>query len=209
MKEQKKEYICFFSYTCLGFNVCFFTSQEKFVCIFQKQYVLLNNISVPSSVGFSIAGWFKYSSNNGSVLFDLGNGSGTDQICYSPANGVIYYVGTTSQTTGVATGKSDGSWHHFAWTMVYVASGNTTHKIYIDNGLTTFTTWLYPTTGTRTYNYIGKSLNSSNDYATGWVDDFRIYSGVLTDTDVSGVYYNSTYSTSIQPTNYYTFEPTT
>jgi len=173
----------------------------------QKQYIIMNNFSVPSSVGLSIACWFKYTSTNGSRLFEFGNtlNSNNDNIAYSPNNGLYYYVGNTIQNTGALSNKSDGSWHHFAWTMVYVASGNTTHKLYLDGIPTTYTTWLYPTVGTRSYNYIGKSVFSTNNYANGWLDDFRVYNGVLTDADVSGVYSSPSYSTTINPVIYYSF----
>ena len=174
-----------------------------------KQYVKLNNFSVPSSAGLTIACWFKYTSANGSCLFDFCNtiDTGSDIIAYSPSGGLNFRVGTTVQNSGTGSGKADGTWHHFAWSMVYAASGvNTTHKIYIDGTPTTYTTWQYPTTGTRNYNYIGKSSFTANDYATGYVDDFRIYYGVLIDAEVTGVIGSSTYSTSIQPAIYYTFE---
>ena len=173
-----------------------------------KQYVQLTNFSVPSSVGITIAGWFKYTSANWSRLFDFGNsiGTGNDNLAYSPNNGLYYAVGTTGYGTGTGSGKADGIWHHFAWSAVYAASGNTTHKIYIDGTPTTYTTWPYPTAGVRTYCYIGKSLFSADDYATGWVDDFRVYNGVLTDADVTGIIGSPTYSTSIAPVINYTFE---
>ena len=156
-----------------------------------NQYVQINNFSVTNK-GLTIACWFKYTSVGTSCLFDFGNGAPSGNIIYSPNNGTALYNFTTDQQINTGSGKADGNWHHFVWTMTY-ASGNpnSTHTIYIDNVATVITGKNYPTLGVKNNSYIGRSAWSADPYATGYVDDFRIYNGVLSANDV-GLLYNST-----------------
>jgi len=156
-----------------------------------NQYVQINNFSVTNK-GLTIACWFKYTSTGWSRLFDFGNGISSDNIIYSPYNGTLLYIGSIDNQVFAGSGKADGNWHHFVWTMTYASSGSATciHTIYIDNVPTVITGKYYPTLGVRTNCYIGKS-NWNDPYATGYVDDFRVYNGVLLANDVNTLY-NST-----------------
>ena len=166
-----------------------------------SQYAQIQNFSVTNK-GLTIACWFKYTSTAWSRLFDFGNGESTDNIFYSPNSGTAYYIGSTGYAPLAASGKADNTWHHFVWSMTYASSNTSTHTVYIDNSLNnTSTTQYYPTLGARTTCYIGRSNWASDPYATGFVDDFRIYNNALTAADVSNLF-NSTNSISNASGNY-------
>ena len=160
-----------------------------------NQYVQVNNFVVTNQ-GLTFACWFKYTSAGWSRLFDFGNGTPSENILYSPGNGTSLFTGTTDTGIYAGSGKADGNWHHFVWTMTYASGATSTHTIYMDN-VVIYTTSVknYPTLGARTYCYIGKSVWAGDPYATGYIDDFRIYNGVLSANDVSNLY-NSTSSIS-------------
>jgi hypothetical protein len=85
---------------------------------------------------------------------------------------------------------NDNVWRHFAWSI----DPNGDWKFYLNNSLIhTESAALYPDATTRTLNYIGKShWESINDpYFNGAIDDFRVFNKVLTDTDISGVFYQT------------------
>ena len=60
---------------------------------------------------------------------------------------------------------------------------------------------LYPVSIPYTYAYIGKSTYNTDPYFTGTIDDFRIYTHILSATDVSGIYGLTSTSNYIQDYN--------
>jgi hypothetical protein len=81
----------------------------------------------------------------------------------------------------------DGNWHHYVWTLTYSSSNTSTYVIYQDGVLKgTFSGNWFPTVSTP-YNYIGRS-NYGAPNQTGYIDDFRMYSKVLSSTEVTSLY---------------------
>jgi len=165
------------------------------------QYAQINtNSFTVTSAGLSFACWFK---SNGSVqtarIFEFGNGFGGAW----PSNSIIFGM---DQNTGilfaevkVSNGTSSfgyltnasvntNTWFHVVWTL----NPNGEWKSYI-NGvlLKTYTGQIYPNTGPRTYNFIGRSCYSDNERFYGRIDDFRIYNRVLSDSDAANIYSNT------------------
>jgi hypothetical protein len=138
--------------------------------------------------GVSFTCWFNYSSGGWSRLFDFGNGPTTGNILYSPTNGLSLHNGITIVQPG-GGGYADSKWHHFCWTIAFssLTTNTNTWKLYID-GTVVYTTTAgnYPNIITRTQNYIGKSgyADYGDPYATGYVDDFRIYNRVISSSEV-------------------------
>jgi len=139
--------------------------------------------------GVSFACWFNFNSSNGywARLFDFGSGPENSNILYAPFNSVLSVNNniTVFQPT-VGYNYTDNNWHHFCWTIAYTSltTDTNTWKLYID-GVVVYTTAVgnYPNITTRTNNYIGKS-NWDDPYATGYVDDFRIYNRVVSSSEV-------------------------
>ena len=160
-----------------------------------SQYAQINNFSVTNK-GLTFACWFKWTTTTAwNKLFDFGNGT-SDNIGYSPVSGIFYIIGATFYGPFATTSKADGNWHHFVWTMKYAVGATSTHTVYIDNVVAyTSSVQYYPTLGTRTNCYIGRSNFVADPYPTGYADDFRIYNNALTANDVA-LLYNSTNSIS-------------
>jgi len=140
--------------------------------------------------GLSIACWFNYSSSGGwARLFDFGNGPGNSNIFYAPRYGVFCVINGRTVVTPRVSEITDNKWHHLCWTIAYTSltEDTNTWNIYIDGKVVyTTTAGNYPNITTRTNNYIGKS-NWPDPYATGYVDDFRIYNRVISPSEVSSL----------------------
>lgn len=164
-------------------------------------WVSLPSFSTPSSSpttnGFSVCTWFYLDSavpyNSMSVgnqqgrLWEFCNGTNGVNTVLTQLfnNGVNNRISTYWADKGTNYDYSGSTINNNSWhlsIMTYTADG--TYAIYIDDPTTaklTSNVGSYPTSTTRTLNYIGKSSFSSIDpYLTGYMDDFRYYNRVLT-----------------------------
>jgi hypothetical protein len=164
----------------------------------------INNIGE----GISFSCWFSsYNSGSRATIFDFAQGP---DICANLiklsiiSNNISSQVfrpnGTTTSTLS-STGKNynDGVIHHVVWTISFptngaVANASSIWNIYIDNSMVVNSTnRIFPSNAsntTRASCYLGKSNYLSTDPSfNGYIDDFRIYKRILTDTDISGIYY--------------------
>jgi hypothetical protein len=95
--------------------------------------------------------------------------------------------GTTNPYGYVGKGKLDREWHHFVWTITTAG----VWAIYIDNVLQTYenvnqsTSGIIPNYSYTTNEFFGGSQTGQNN---GYIDDFRIYKGVLTTAEISTLY---------------------
>jgi len=86
---------------------------------------------------------------------------------------------------------ADDKWHHLVWTLSPPDSkGNSQWIVYLDNEKQALlpSTGLYPITNTLKKCFIGKSNWVQDPYLKGSISDFRIYSRVLSDREVSTLY---------------------
>ena len=95
--------------------------------------------------------------------------------------------GTTNPYGYVGKGKLDREWHHFVWTITTAG----VWAIYIDNVLQTYenvsqsTSGIIPNYSYTTNEFFGGSQTGQNN---GYIDDFRIYKGVLTTAEITTLY---------------------
>ncbi|MDP4278367.1 MAG: CotH kinase family protein, partial [Bacteroidota bacterium] len=154
-------------------------------------YLQLPQGTVNSLTSFSITAWVKLTSLNvWSRIFDFG--SGTDYNMFltpSCGNNVRFAIknGGTEQQINTANTLTTNEWVHVAVTFDWNAQAATgTGKLYINgmlagtNDAISINPSMLPLT---TQNYIAKS--QYNDPAlNGTMDDFRIYSRALTDSEI-------------------------
>jgi hypothetical protein len=143
----------------------------------------------------TFACWF-YSINNANYarIFDFGNGN-------QGTNGIFMYIYNNSIGIGVKTDNTtlvqvdsnnynDSTWYHVVWTMTYSAGNTSTWKAYIDASLSfTGTNNRYPQQVARSSCFLGRSNFVADPSYNGYIDDFRVYQRVLTQTEINTLYY--------------------
>ena len=186
-----------------------------------------SHIDIPSPIpytntDFSFTGWFYLNSSFGSgykTIIGAGdktNGEGIIRLLirYSSSNnytiepvrafsGNSYYTATSNYTAQTINEKT---WFHIVYT--YTASSKSAN-IYLNGSLVSSTN--LTTTSTDATNSgvlaLGQYRDSSSGYWDGKIDEVRIYSDVLTSTEIGHIYNNTTASI---PTDnleaYYKFE---
>lgn len=182
-----------------GNNYLLFTAASS-------QYVTLPAFT-PTSDGLSFSLWFTANSTGAnSRLFELGNGSNTNNIILSilGTNAVYSAINRAandllSQSDSVATTVNNNVWRHLVWVIVPTGGANATWQFYLNGVLVnTFTNMYYPALTTYTVNYLGASNTITDPYFNGAIDDFRVYNRVLSATEITYIYK--------LPTVYYGFE---
>jgi len=152
-----------------------------------SQYVNISKTIVSSaSTGISFACWFYASAINGyQRIFDFSNiagASGAIALYTDSTTGQLgTYVNVITTLSGVVV--TDGLWRHVA----FVINQSGTILLYINGALVKTTTGTFPSY-TLISNYLGRSNASADVYYGGGIDDFRVYSTVLTANDVAQLY---------------------
>lgn len=178
-----------------------------------NSFVKIGNFMV-TSFGISFAFWFKANSTaTNSCIFDFGLGYNQDNAFIS-VNSNNYLVanmciGTTLTSYVVGTGNNnfqtinDNTWRHFAWTITYTAQNVGSWNFYLNGSLLdSSSNALFPNFYNWTNNYIGKSNNPSYPLFNGKIDDFRVYNGVYSSSDIAGFYkYGNTKNITINGMN--------
>jgi hypothetical protein len=153
-----------------------------------------NYVSLPAGIlsnlnSFTVATWVKMNTRaTWARIFDFG--TSTDNYMFlSPAaspSGLRFAITTSGgggeQLINYTNNLSTGVWHHVAVTLT---AG--TGILYVDGvPAATNTISLTPASlGATTQNWIGRSQYPADPYLNGLVDDFRIYSGVLSPTEIA------------------------
>lgn len=124
--------------------------------------------------------------NEGAMLFDRRTTNGA--VVVMDAAGEIFWQGQGNARNSLTAGYlPDGNWHHVAVTFGQTTSDSI--SIYIDGALAASTpvtnAWSWPLTQEVE---IGRSYDPYWKRFDGFMDDFRMYSRVLTDTEVSQVF---------------------
>ena len=154
-----------------------------------SNYVSLPNGVVSNLSGFSITAWVKLNTNGAwARVFDFGTGM-TNYMFLSPVgsgNTLRFAITTTAgageQQINYNTTLTTGVWHHVAVTL-----GAGCGILYLDGvavGTNNAITLTPADLGNTTQNWIGRS-QYSDPYLNAAVDDFRIYNGTLSASDVA------------------------
>jgi len=162
--------------------------------------------SINTTNGISFSWWSKNNSSTGvwGRIFDFGNKNSTNdggsrtimvarygadnnlrfEITNPPEFNYGYTLAYDYDTSGI--NYLDGIWRHYVWTI----SPSGIWNIYINNSkiLDNVQKIAIPTMSGTKINYLGKSLYNSDGYYDGNIDDFRIYSSVLTSNQVQELY---------------------
>ena len=147
--------------------------------------------------GISFSFFFQTVNSQGSTqkLFDFGNGPSNDNIAYAPGQGLIVYIGSSSYLYPLPTTLDDGYWHHLAWTL-----SPTSHwTVYVDLQKVFDNDVIYPNSISRTSKFIGGSNWNSDANFNGFIDDFRVYDGVISENLITVIYEKSELAPSYSP----------
>lgn len=153
------------------------------------QYVTLPAGVVRSLSNFTIAAWVNQTTTASWMrVFDFGTGTATYMFlaplpggASAPRFAFRLNSGTEQQINGTSA-VSVGAWHHFAVTL-----NGSVGILYVDGVAvgTNSSMSLNPSSlGSTTQNYIGKS-QFADPYFNGMVDEFRIYNGALSASEVA------------------------
>jgi hypothetical protein len=138
----------------------------------------------------TISAWvYPVSVSNWQRIFDFGTGTTNYMFLTPSAGGYIRFAIRTpainEQIINSTTVLSVGAWSHVA-----VVLNGTTGTLYVNGtaiGTNTAMTLTPSSLGSTTQNWIGRSQFSADPYLNGIVDDFRIYGGALTATQVAAL----------------------
>ncbi len=155
-----------------------------------NQYVALPSGVVSNNNAMTITAWVNLNStSNWMRIFDFGSGTNTYMFLtpQNAANGNIRFLMKVGGFERVIDGTAPlptGVWHHVAVTL-----NGLTGTLYVDGQqVGSNPTMFRPSDlGITTQNWIGRSQFSADPYLSGLVDDFRIYNGALTASEVNEV----------------------
>jgi hypothetical protein len=155
-------------------------------------YIDLPIGSLVSSLGNStFATWVNWSGIGGDWqrTFDFGTGEKVNMFLAASTwdnywRFAITISGNTAEDQSNAVGDMPSGWHHVAVTM---DADNKTHCLYLDGELVaknTATRYTPSSLGVTTQNWLGRSQFAVDSYFNGSLDDFRIYSRVLSKEEI-------------------------
>ena len=190
------------SYDAVLYNGATVSNNQLLLSSAKGQYMGINPFTT-GSAGLTFATWWtSVNSGNYARIFDFGNGAGSDNILVHSAQAainnnlaMIVWVSSVRYYLPTSVRFDQNSWNHVAWTLH--PSG--TWIVYI-NGVqvSSATSMVYPSSISRSYNYLGKS-SFGDPYFNGTIKDFRMYSRVLSAVEVSSLF-NATQTIFIGPT---------
>jgi hypothetical protein len=167
------------------------TNNERFgtACLYNNpgnnQFVSIVNSTILTNSSFSVSLWIK---KNGGInvagerIFDFADSTGgnsnnnTISLFINPTTGYLQPIltnGNVNLVVNATTNVADNNWKHIVWNVT-----STKSTIYINSNKTLeeSLTGSLPTTS-RGNCFIGNSNNSNNFDFTGYLDNFRFYSG--------------------------------
>jgi hypothetical protein len=157
-----------------------------------NQYVALPSGVVASLNNFTISAWVNPSTvSTWARVFDFGSGT-TNYMFLTPkcgGTGVVRFAITNSGSSGEQQINGQAALPAGVWTHVAVTLAGNVGILYVNGvevGRNSAMTLQPFSLGSTTQNWIGRS-QWSDPYLSGQVDDFRIYSGALSASDVQAL----------------------
>jgi hypothetical protein len=146
-----------------------------------NQYLNLSPITT-STTGLSFSLWFRSYGRSG-YLFQFDTGSNENPISLGIRDNSLIIRINNIDNSNIYT-CNDNIWRHLVWTID--PSGN--NNLYINGTLIkNLANFAYPMPMTRTLNNIG-SYPIGGGYFNGAIDDYRMYSRVLQQSDITTLY---------------------
>jgi hypothetical protein len=154
-----------------------------------NQYVNLDAFTLPNGGAITFTCWFNTSGTGWKRIFDFGNGPGSDNVLFSAGNGATVYNGTAPFDSGSLGSFGTNTWRFLVWTLTGTPGSTGTWEIYINNSRVYLgTTARIPPNTSRSNNYLYYSNWSGDGYSAGYMQDFRIYSRILSAAERTTLY---------------------
>lgn len=158
-----------------------------------SQYVSLPSGILAGATACTVATWVRLDAvTNWARLFDFGTGTTANMFLVpSSSSGTARFAITTSGSGGEQRINAPSALPTGVWTHVAVTVGAGVGILYVNgaevarNASMTLTPGAL---GSTSQNWIGRSQYSGDPYLDGAVDSFRVYSRVLTASEVSGLH---------------------
>ncbi len=153
-------------------------------------YVSLPNDLMTDVADCTIAAWvFWNGGGNWQRIFDFGAGQGR-YLFLSPKSGagVVRFAITTNNGVGEQTIAGTAALPTGVWTHVAVTLAGSVGVLYVNGvavGSNSAMTAAPFRLGSTSQNWLGRSQYAADPYFNGLIDDFRIYNGVLTATQIA------------------------
>jgi hypothetical protein len=155
-----------------------------------------DHVTLPAGIvsgltNFTIATWVKLDTTAAwRRIFDFGTGTTTNMFLVPTAGSTIRFAITTSGSGGEQRINGTAALPTGVWKHVAVTRNGNTGTLYVDGvqvGQNTNMTLSPSSLGNTNLNYIGRS-QYADPYLDGQIDDFRIYNGALTATEIAALF---------------------
>ncbi|HEY5176453.1 MAG TPA: Ig-like domain-containing protein [Terriglobales bacterium] len=178
-----------------------------------NQYVSIPAVNLSSTNAVTVTAWVNrtYSTSGGHVLFEATanyNGSTTGFGVFPDDNSCAGLQASLHGNVGYVANcynqPSSGVWHHLAFVFDKSQTGANEVKLYLDGVLQTATRSLLTSTNTNNFGsnplYVF-SRGGTTEYASGQVDELRLYSSALTTGQIQQIYTATLASLAVTPVN--------
>ena len=170
-------------YNAILQNGAVVSNNELMLSDAKSQYMSINSFTTGNG-GLTFASWWRSdSSGNWARIMDFGNGRASDNIVIGNWDSNLFISpGSQGDFMLSFSFNTQNNWNHVAWTL----DPSGTSIVYI-NGvqLSSQTSMQYPRSIVRSSNYIGRSNWDGDSYFNGGIKDFRMYSRVLSASEVN------------------------
>ncbi len=178
-----------------------------------NQYVSIPAVNLSGTNGVTLTAWVNrtYSTSGGHTLFEDTtnyNGSTTGFAVFPDDNSCgglqAALHGNVGYVANCYNQPSSGAWHHLAFVFDKSKAGAAEVSFYLDGVLQTATRSLLTSTNTNNFGsnpiYV-YSRGGTTEYASGIVDELRVYNSALTGTQIQQVYSATLASLAVAPAN--------
>jgi hypothetical protein len=149
-----------------------------------SSYIDLGNNSSNNGNVISLSFWFKTTATSGFIYSNGGlDGGSTGQAILINGTGTLRFGETGGLDVSGTTAINDGNWHHLV-----VTYNSGTLNAYLDGNTTPEMTGTSSGYTTSDQNFIiGREARTASGYFNGEIDQFRIYSSILSTSDVEAL----------------------